>query len=247
MARNALAEYAQAFYDRSREPIGGNALNVRYGDLLPYYGNALSFDDARREYEQGNYGAAALTAGMTAIPWGGLIRKGSGALKREMVAYHGTPHQFDEFKMDKIGTGEGFQSQGHGLYFSEAPEVAEHYKASLSNGGGGNVYRADIPDKEKMLDWDARLSEQPAIKTLLQQPGVYSDSIRKAIDKNMTGEGLYQALQLSIGKENASRFLNSVGIPGARYLDEFSRAKGGGTHNFVVWDEGQIKHLGPAE
>lgn len=34
-------------------------------------------------------------------------------------AYHGTPHKFDEFSLDAIGTGEGAQAHGWGLYFAE--------------------------------------------------------------------------------------------------------------------------------
>lgn len=33
-------------------------------------------------------------------------------------AYHGTPHRFDEFSLDAIGTGEGAQAHGWGLYFA---------------------------------------------------------------------------------------------------------------------------------
>ena len=32
--------------------------------------------------------------------------------------YHGTPHRFDEFSLDSIGTGEGHQAHGWGLYFA---------------------------------------------------------------------------------------------------------------------------------
>lgn len=32
------------------------------------------------------------------------------------------------FRMDKIGTGEGAQAYGHGLYFAEAPDVARKYR-----------------------------------------------------------------------------------------------------------------------
>ena len=35
-----------------------------------------------------------------------------------ITAYHGSPHTFDKFSMDKIGTGEGAQAYGHGLYFA---------------------------------------------------------------------------------------------------------------------------------
>jgi hypothetical protein len=43
-------------------------------------------------------------------------------------AYHGSPHDFDRFSLDKIGTGEGAQAYGHGLYFAENPAVAEEYR-----------------------------------------------------------------------------------------------------------------------
>jgi len=45
-----------------------------------------------------------------------------------MTAFHGSPHKFDAFDIKKIGTGEGAQAYGHGLYFAENPEVAGSYK-----------------------------------------------------------------------------------------------------------------------
>lgn len=47
-------------------------------------------------------------------------------------AYHGSPHDFDRFDAGKIGTGEGAQTYGHGLYFSQHPAVAEEYRARLA-------------------------------------------------------------------------------------------------------------------
>jgi len=48
------------------------------------------------------------------------------------AAWHGTPHDFDVFKTDHIGTGEGAQAYGWGLYFAGKREVAEHYQKSLT-------------------------------------------------------------------------------------------------------------------
>jgi hypothetical protein len=39
-------------------------------------------------------------------------------------AYHSSPHDFDKFDLKKIGTGEGAQAYGHGLYFAESPAVS---------------------------------------------------------------------------------------------------------------------------
>lgn len=48
------------------------------------------------------------------------------------AAYHGSPHDFDKFESSKIGTGEGVQAFGHGLYFAGKREVAEYYRDSLA-------------------------------------------------------------------------------------------------------------------
>lgn len=52
---------------------------------------------------------------------------------RRFPAHHGTPHEIEGgFSLDKIGTGEGAQAYGWGLYFTESPEIAKHYRDSLS-------------------------------------------------------------------------------------------------------------------
>lgn len=49
------------------------------------------------------------------------------------AAWHGTPHNVDRFSSDKIGTGEGAQAYGYGLYFAGKREVAEWYRDKLAN------------------------------------------------------------------------------------------------------------------
>lgn len=59
------------------------------------------------------------------------------ALAKSIRAFHGSPHDFDRFDMGKIGTGEGAQAYGHGLYFAEAEDVARSYRDQLARSGGG--------------------------------------------------------------------------------------------------------------
>ena len=55
---------------------------------------------------------------------------------KELTVYHGSPHTFEptpnnplgEFTASKIGTGEGAQSYGHGIYVAENPAVAKDYQ-----------------------------------------------------------------------------------------------------------------------
>jgi hypothetical protein len=48
-----------------------------------------------------------------------------------LTAYHGSPHRFDRFDISRIGTGEGAQAYGHGLYFAESEGVARSYRDRL--------------------------------------------------------------------------------------------------------------------
>jgi hypothetical protein len=50
----------------------------------------------------------------------------------EETAYHGTPHDFDQFSLDAIGTGEGAQAFGWGLYFAGRRAVSEWYRNTLA-------------------------------------------------------------------------------------------------------------------
>lgn len=55
-----------------------------------------------------------------------------GPVSFSISAHHGTPHKVDKFSIDKIGTGEGAQAFGWGLYFAEGKEVAEQYRKNLA-------------------------------------------------------------------------------------------------------------------
>ena len=72
-------------------------------------------------------GTGAKLATMAAGKIGPEVLGLLGAIK----AYHGSPHTFDKFDMSKIGTGEGAQAYGHGLYFAENPATAANYYRQL--------------------------------------------------------------------------------------------------------------------
>lgn len=53
------------------------------------------------------------------------------ANKPGIIAFHGSGTDFNEFKLEKIGTGEGNQAYGYGLYFTDVKDIAEYYRAIL--------------------------------------------------------------------------------------------------------------------
>lgn len=118
-------------------------------DLTPF-GIPLAVQETHRAGMAGDYTGAAL-AGLGILP----AARPVGAAATGIRAYHGSPHKFDAFSMSKIGTGEGAQAYGHGLYFAGNEDVARSYRQALSPTGveyvfpdgrsyfsGGNSYHA---------------------------------------------------------------------------------------------------------
>ena len=80
------------------------------------------------------------------------------------AAWHGSPHDFDEFDLGAIGSGEGAQFYGWGLYFAKNKEMAKNYKEVLSSVHETNtssLFKVDIPENKNMLDWNKTLNIQP--------------------------------------------------------------------------------------
>jgi|688.fasta_scaffold34477_3 hypothetical protein len=75
-----------------------------------------------------------------------------------LTAYHGTPHTIKgKFDISKVGTGEGAQAYGHGMYFAENPAVAKQYATDRSYVG---KVMAGTPDN---TPWDAQRIAQDTL------------------------------------------------------------------------------------
>ena len=70
-------------------------------------------------------------------------------------AWHGSPHDFDKFDLGAIGTGEGNQVHGWGLYFAKDKKVSDLYRRELSlihDVDKGTLFKVDVPDTKTMID-----------------------------------------------------------------------------------------------
>ena len=52
------------------------------------------------------------------------------------IVFHGSPHKFEAFDASKIGTGEGAQAYGHGLYLADSQDLAKSYANKLTQVDG---------------------------------------------------------------------------------------------------------------
>ena len=138
-------------------------------------------------------------------------------------------------------------SDGVKLQWTIEDEVIKHLDDSVW-GKPVRTYTVDVPENELLLKWEVPLNKQSQyiqdrmIQIAREHLGVTDpDALR-----HLTGRDFYSVLtrrmKTSAGRQDkqASIALRDVGIMGHRYLDGFSRGKGKGTHNFVIYDASKI-------
>lgn len=123
--------------------------------------------EAIRLFANGGRPGAATGAALGAIPDTPGIR-----------AYHGSPHDFDRFDLSKIGTGEGAQAYGHGLYFAENEGVARSYRDALTDYGGNARWVGSGPEAGRNAALDVFNSP-----TVLTPPRSVSEAISVLEDR----------------------------------------------------------------
>lgn len=127
------------------------------------------------------------------------------------TAYHGTPHIFDKFDVSKVGTGQGAQSYGHGIYFAENPTVAKEYQRQLSgwqpgtqsviNRSGGDLDNAINEVQRKIKHYQG----------LLESGNVPKEKAQSLLDININQ--LNDLKSMKLGALENKGYLYTVDIP----------------------------------
>jgi len=134
------------------------------------------------------------------------LRPQAGGAPTGIRAYHGSPHSFDKFSMDAIGTGEGAQAYGHGLYFAENEAVARGYRDALANRkyAAGDV-ASPLKTAWSLIGGDSARVATPTDDLVLYVknawPDTPDDEIRAAIEE---AKGMYQSGSMYEVNINAS-------------------------------------------
>ncbi|HOE94341.1 MAG TPA: hypothetical protein PLU97_02955, partial [Candidatus Cryptobacteroides sp.] len=168
---------------------------------------------------------------------------GKGAV-RQVDAWHGSPHTFDKFKSEKIGIGEGNQSFGWGLYFTDLEDVARHYAEKL--GYGADIAINGKPIRKGENAFLAALSTDLAQATMLssntkakQVAQIYIDSAIDRLENNLpyTGTKAEQAASLEYLKSMGR--VESIEKKHSRNLYKVTLHKGKqlGEYNWLEWDK----------
>jgi len=127
---------------------------------------------------------------------GGNVRPSTDQMKRELEAYHGSPHLMQptannplgEFDPTKIGSGEGAQAFGYGHYLAEKPNTAQGYANTL----GKFIDRIKTPEGDMSLE-DALTKHHPDGRSMAKvvsnrRKTLDIDSFNKLVEDNLIPE-----------------------------------------------------------
>ncbi|MES2531980.1 MAG: hypothetical protein V4636_13160 [Pseudomonadota bacterium] len=183
----------------------------------------------------------------------------------DQPAFHGSPHEFDKFTTEAIGTGDGNRDYGWGLYFTSDHHVAKQYQRITD--AKGRTYAVDVPEDSDLISWESTVDKQPpkvrealnaAIAMMEADRGEFGDesqlerfaSIEAGADTSKwKAFQVYRTLAGYLGSKDraafgvkgddrgASLWLASHGVKGAKFKSEAAK----GAVNFVIYDADAVR------
>lgn len=176
----------------------------------------------------------------------GLINLGKNAMapstlnkQTGAIVWHGSPHKFDKFDASKIGTGEGAQAYGNGLYLAENKAVASGYKDKLSPDTINRIQADEYTiagDPQfilKIHDASGKVTKTPYLSPSEFDKWVGPDAAKMVREK---GDGDYKNLNIDFGN------LYKVDLPDEHIAKMLDWDKGGAS----VWKSAVDKYGSPS-
>ena len=166
--------------------------------------------------------------------------------ERPSEFYHGSPHEFDKFDLNKVGTGDGLNKFGFGLYFSDSYQAAAFYARELSIGNmrakGFNMYTVKLFVLDDYIGWDDNVDSNliSEVANRLINKG-HTDNVEQMLQETeeqpWTLRNLYEWLEAILDdKKEVTRLLNLCGVNGIITPDAFH-----GGNIYVAFSDDMVK------
>ena len=148
-------------------------------------------------------------------------------------AWHGSPHDFDTFDLGAIGTGEGNQVHGWGLYFAKDKKVSDLYRRELSlihDVDKGTLFKVDVPDTKTMIDEQQSLNilSKETKQNLNAAINALPEQEKEVFINEYTKSPLfnhYAKKELDELQSNFDRLNDEYDLLKNKYLDEYLEGK----------------------
>jgi hypothetical protein len=105
---------------------------------------------------------------------------------RSVKAFHGSPYAFEKFTTRKIGTGEGQQAFGWGLYFTDLESIAKNYAEKLSRKRTGFYYTINRDGEYEFVDLNNLKHPSYILASEKNPEDAFEEFIDKEYNENTT-------------------------------------------------------------
>ena len=126
------------------------------------------------------------------------------SVAKQVVAYHGSPYSFDRFTTNAMGTGEGAQAFGWGLYFTDLESIARNYADKLTGvKAPRQIFRIALEQAIKAGGGKNNFNREKALEFVRNQPTwvtIAKDWVIKAIEENNIEEIQRNLYKVSLHK-----------------------------------------------
>lgn len=164
----------------------------------------------------------------------------------DRIFYHGSAYTFDKFDMSKVGSGDGKNKYGFGLYFSDNEDTARYYFRELGIGKQkktAKIYSVRLKNVDDYVGWEDEISDDLLQKVIkkLNSKMLYEDAEEIERENNEYGlwsfRSLYEHLSVILdGQKQATDFLNSLGVSGTFVKDDFHKG-----NIYVAYSDEDVK------
>lgn len=173
--------------------------------------------------------------------------------KTGLVLYHGSPYSFENFDITKLGSGEGAQAFGHGLYFTNTQEIAngyanilssrKHFWEALQNGNEISLSKEDYDFLSKEIDalgYDGQRAENSDLGNIkVEGEDTYSPEVLEALAVAFGKNAKNDLKDYALSEEEINRFLeikNKISNP-QLYKVGIHEGKTPSEYDYIDWRE----------
>jgi len=114
--------------------------------------------------------------------------------------WHGSPHRFDRFSTEFMGTGEGVQAFGWGLYFTDLESIARNYADVLGNKQNKRPYILVGKGKQELIPHQLFPNLSSGLQDSVYSALLSSDTVEGAIEWSKKNQWDYKKVNIELEK-----------------------------------------------
>lgn len=140
-----------------------------------------------------------------------------------MELYHGSAYDFDQFDLNKIGSGDGRDKYGFGFYFSDDEDATINHAKQNLIGKKRYLYTVKVFNSDYIYDYGESINDSVfySIIRILNKQGEDTDTWQEEYEEQrFTWKDVQKYLEATFDKKAASKIFDSLNVTGFKISDD---------------------------